>query len=221
MHFITLQGAHQAFLRCDCTQGRNTLVLQVPLPCSRPYPSLWITRGTGTSLCEDVVFLWGEHAKCLELFEMVRLSGMQQPLGLVNMPVLDVLLPPALSAMSNRFRSVCPSEAPLQAALCWLVDQVLVAHYARGEAVHAIADCGYLLRHLSDLSADSEADNWDELELAKKAAERGLFVQFAPGSGIAEHFCSRAFVLGIEEVPFRTSGFVLYGWEQVHHARSL
>lgn len=112
-------------------------------------------------------------------------------------------------------RSECPREAPLQAALCWLVDRVLAGHVARRGALEAVRDCGYLCGHLGDQSLPAEAHVWDELDMAKKAAERGLQVRFRAGSSIAEHVYDRGFLLGLERACWECSGFVVYGAVQV------
>ena len=182
--------------------------------------AVYITRAPCDSpLSPDVVFVHGSHRAFKDLFRTVRILGTPWPDAVAERPVLEELLPapdaPWSASLHARLRSECPREAPLQAALCWLIDRVLAGHAARGGALEAVCDCGYLCGHLVDQSLPAEAHVWDELDMAKKAGERGLHVRFRGGSGVAEHVCDRGFLLGLERVDWQCSGFAVYGAVQV------
>ena len=179
-----------------------------------------ITRAPSDSvLSDDVVFIYGSQLAFVDLFRMVRMAGTSCPDAVGAQHVIDSLLPasdgPWSARMHERLRTECPREAPLRAALCWLVGKLIVTHTARESALEAVLDCGYLCEHLCDNSAPAEADTWDELDMAKKAAERGLHLRFRDGSGVAEHVCDRSFLLGLESVHWQCSGFAVYGQVQV------
>lgn len=182
--------------------------------------AVYITRAPcDSALSPDVVFVRGSHRAFADLLRTVRILGTPWPDAVAERPVLEQLLPapdaPWSARMHARLRSECPREAPLQAALCWLVDRVLAGHAVRAGALEAVCDCGYLCGHLGDQSMPAEAHVWDELDMAKKAAERGLHVRFRAGSGVAEHVCDRGFLLGLECVHWHRSGFAVYGAVQV------
>ena len=174
-----------------------------------------------SALSRDVVFIYGTQPAFVQLFSRVRMCGMSctdtDPVA--ALPVLDALLPAPDTRWSarlhSRLRTECPREAPLRAALCWLVDRALVGHVARPGALKAVRDCGYLCEHLGDHSMPVEAGVWDELDMAKKAAERCLYVRFEEGSGVAKHVCDRGLLLGLERVQWQCSGFAVYGQVQV------
>lgn len=177
--------------------------------------AVYVTRAPRDSaLSRDVVFIYGTQLAFLDLFRMVREYGTSCPDAVAAQSVLDALLPtpdaPWSARLHERLQNECPREAPLRAALCWLVDYTLVGHAARSRALEAVCDCGYLCEHLCDHSAPAEAGGWDELDMAKKAAERGLHVKFEDGSGVAKHVCDRGFLLGLERVQWQCSGFVVY-----------
>lgn len=177
--------------------------------------AVYVTRAPRDSaLSRDIIFISGTQLAFMDLFQMVRENGICSPDAVGAHSVLDALLPTPDAAWSahlhRRLQTECPREAPLRAALCWLVDNTLVGHPARVRALEAVRDCGYLCEHLSDHSAPAEAGFWDELDMAKKAAERGLHVKFEDGSGIAKHVCDRGFLWGLERVPWQCSGFVVY-----------
>ena len=182
--------------------------------------AVYITRAPCDSpLSPDIVFVHGSYRAFADLLRTVRILGTPWPDAVAERPVLEQLLPAADSLwsahMHARLRSECPREAPLQAALCWLVDRVLAGHAARWGALEAVCDCGYLCGHLGDQSMPAEAHVWDEVDMAKKAGERGLHVRFRGGSGVAEHVCDRGFLLGLERVDWQCSGFAVYGAVQV------
>jgi len=192
--------------------------MQVPVGMHTPTDdddTVRITRAPRDSaLSPDVVFIRGSEAAFKDLFRLVRLQATTWPESVQVRPVLDALLPrsdaPWRARLRARLHSECPREAPVQAALCWLVGHVLAGHAARAAALEAVRDCGYLCKHLCDQSLPAEAQVWDELDMAKKAAERGLHVRFRSGCGAAEHVCDRAFLLGLEREHWEGSGFALY-----------
>lgn len=195
---------------------------QVPasMPASLDDDGVYITRAPHDSaLSPDVVFMHGSPHAFADLFRTVRILGTSWLDPVAEQTVLDALLPtpdsPWSARLHARLGSECPREAPVQAALCWLVDRVLVGHGARAGALEAVRDCGYLCGHLCDQSSPAEAHVWDELDMAKKASERGLHVRFCDGSSVAKHVCDRAFLLGLEWVSWQRSGFVVYGQLQV------
>jgi hypothetical protein len=209
--------------KCACGSGLSQHVCeQVPAaaPARADDDAVYITCAPRDSvLSSDTVFIYGSKHAFADLFRTVRILGTSSPDAVGKQPVLDELLPtpdaPWSARLHARLRSECPREAGLRAALCWLVDRVLVGQAAREGALEAVRDCGYLCGHLCDYSAPAEADVWDELDMAKKAAERGLHVRFRAGSGVAKHVCDRGFLLGLDCVNWQRSGFVVYGPLQV------
>lgn len=205
-----------------CTRLPELARAQVPasMPARLDDDGVYITRAPHDSaLSPDIVFMHGSPHAFADLFRTVRILGTSWLDPVAERLVLDELLPtpdaPWSARLHARLRSECPREAPVQAALCWLIDRVLVGHTARAGALEAVCDCGFVCGHLCDHSAPPEADVWDELDMAKKAAERGLHVRFRAGSGVAEHVCDRGFLLGLYCVNWQCSGFVLFGQVQV------